>query len=132
MIFLELEDLLHTATRTLGAEPEVRDRGLLESALARPRASAFGADAYPAIHDKAAALLHSIARNHALVDGNKRLALGATIAFCGMNGVRLTLSENEAYELVVSVAAGNLDEVPAISRALERGTRRVSRARPAS
>jgi len=132
VIFLELDDLLHVATRTLGAEPEVRDLGLLESALARPRASAFGGDAYPTIHDKAAALLHSVARNHALVDGNKRLSLGAMIAFYGMNGMRLALSEDDAYELVVAVAAGQLDEVPAIAEALEPGTRRVSRARPAS
>lgn len=132
MIFLELGDLLHIATRTLGAEPEVRDLGLLESALARPRAAAFGADAYPTVHDKAAALLHSLARNRALVDGNKRLALGATIAFYGMNGVRLALTEDEAYALIVAVAAGELDEVPAIAAALDRGTRRVSRARPAS
>ena len=81
MIFLDLEDLLHIARRTLGIEPVVRDHGLPESALARPQASAFGADAYPSIEEKAAALLHSLARNHALADGNKRLALAATIAF---------------------------------------------------
>jgi hypothetical protein len=78
-----LESLLHVAERALGATPQVRDHGLLESALARPRASALGRDAYPTIHEKAAALLHSIARNHALVDGNKRLALAATLAFYG-------------------------------------------------
>ena len=62
MIFLDLDALLHVARRTLGAEPEVRDYGLLESALARPQASAFGQDAYPTIHEKSAALLHSLAR----------------------------------------------------------------------
>ena len=81
MIYLELEDLLHVATRTLEAPPEIRDVGLLESTVARPRAIAFGEAAYPTIHQKAAALVHSLARNHALVDGNKRLALAATIAF---------------------------------------------------
>lgn len=81
MIFLDLDALMHVAQRTLGTEPDVRDLGLLESALARPQASAFGQDAYGDIHEKAAALLHSLARNHALIDGNKRLALGATIAF---------------------------------------------------
>lgn len=122
MIFLDLEDLLHVASRTLGAEPEVRDVGLLESALGRPRASTLGKDAYPSIHDKAAALLHSLARNHALVDGNKRLALAATVAFYGMNGMRLTLSNDEAYGLVMHVASGRLDDVPAIASALEAGT----------
>ena len=122
MIFLDLEDLLHVAERALGIAPVVRDHGLLESALGRPQASAFGEDAYPGIHEKAAALLHSLARNHALVDGNKRLALAGTIAFYGMNGIRLTLTNDEAYELVIRVATGELDEVPAIASQLERGT----------
>jgi death-on-curing protein len=119
VIYLDLEALLHVATRTLGAEPEVRDPGLLESALARPRASAFGADAYDGIHEKAAALLHSVARNRALVDGNKRLALAATLAFYGMNGIRLTLTNDEAYDLVINVATGQLDEVATIAPPLE-------------
>ena len=122
MIFLELDELLHVARRTLGIEPEVRDIGLLESALARPQASAFGEDAYPTFHEKAAALLHSLARNHALVDGNKRLALAATIAFYGMNGVRVTLSNDRAYSLVIDVAAGNIDDVPTIASLLEAST----------
>ena len=119
MIFLDLELLLHVASRTLGGDPAVRDYGLLESALARPQASAFGEDAYPDIHHKAAALLHSLARNHALVDGNKRIALAATIAFFGMNGIRLTLSNDEAYDLVMSVATGALEDVPDIAAALQ-------------
>lgn len=123
MIFLDLEDLLHVAARTLGAQPEVRDHGLLESALARPQASAFGQDAYPDTHEKAAALLHSLARNHALVDGNKRLALAATMAFYGMNGIRLTLTDADAYDLVIDVAIGRLDDVPAIAAVLRANTR---------
>jgi death-on-curing protein len=122
MIFLDLEGLLHVAERTLGMAPVVRDHGLLESALARPQATVFGDDAYPGIHAKAAALLHSLARNHALVDGNKRLALAGTIAFYGINGLRLTLTNDEAYRLVMSVATGELDEVPTIAAVLERGT----------
>ena len=70
----------------------MRDHGLLEAALARPQASAFGADAYESLEAKAGALLHSLARHHALVDGNKRLALAGTIAFSGLNGYRLTLT----------------------------------------
>lgn len=118
MIYLDLDDLLHIAGRTLG-EVAVRDVGLLESALARPAASAFGEDAYPSVQAKAAALLHSIARNHALIDGNKRLALAAVIAFYGLNGKRLTLSNDETYELVMSVAAGDLDDVPDIATRFE-------------
>src|SRR5205085_2798920 len=122
VIYLDLEEVLHVAGRTLGGDPEVRDHGLLESALARPQAWAFGKEAYPAHHEKAAALLHSLARNHALVDGNKRLALAATLAFFGLNGVRLTHSNDEAYRLVMSVATGELEDVAVIAVVLERGT----------
>ena len=119
MIFLNLDELLYIAARTVGAEPEVRDLGLLVSALARPQASAFGEDAYPTIHEKAAALLHSVARHHALVDGDERLALAAAIAFHGINGMRLTLTNDEAYDLVIDVASGALDDVPTIASVLE-------------
>ncbi len=124
MIFLDLEELLYLAEQTLGSSPVVRDHGLLQSALARPQASAFGKDAYPGIHDKAASLLHSLARNHALVDGNKRLSLAGVIAFYGMNGIRLTLTNEQAYRLVMSVATGEMDDVSAIASALERATAR--------
>ena len=122
MIFLDLDALLYVARRTLGTGPEIRDRGLLESALARPRASAFGEAAYADIHEKAGALLHSLARNHALIDGNKRLALGATIAFYGLNGMRLTLTNDQAYDLIIEVASGEKDDVPAIASVLKRHT----------
>ena len=122
MIYLTLPELLHTAERALGSEPDVRDYGLLESAAARPQASAFGGDAYPDLDAKAAALLHSLARNHALVGGNKRLALAADIAFCGVNGRRLRLTNDEAYELVIRVAAGYLDSVDVIAARLRTAT----------
>jgi len=122
VIYLALPELLHIAVRVIGTEPEVRDYGLLESALARPRATAFGSDAYPVLDAKAAALLHSLARSHALVDGNKRLALAATIAFYGVNGRRLTLTNDGAYELIMSVAEGKLDSVDDIAAVLARAT----------
>lgn len=115
MIYLTLPELMHVAERTLGGDVTVRDPGLLHSALARPQATAFGADAYATLEEKAAALLHSIARNHALLDGNKRLALAGTIAFLGVNGHRLIMTNDQAYELVVDVAAGELDEVAEIA-----------------
>jgi death on curing protein len=65
----------------------------------RPQATAFGKDTHPSLDANAAALLHSMARSHALVDGNKRLALAAVIAFCGLNGRRLTLTNDQAYGL---------------------------------
>jgi death-on-curing protein len=123
VIYLDLDDLLHVARRVVGDHVAVRDIGLLEAASARPRASAFGADAYPTLPDKAAALLHSLVRNHALIDGNKRLGLASVLAFLGLNGWRLTLTNDEAYDLVVAVATGQLDDVPAISAALAQGCR---------
>jgi death on curing protein len=123
VIYLTLPELLHVAQRALGSEPQVRDAGLLESALVRPQATAFGTDAYPDLDAKAAALLHSLARNHGLVDGNKRLALAGVIALYGVNGRRLTLSNNEAYDLVIAVADGRLDAVGQIAARLVNATR---------
>ena len=105
--YLGLEDLL-TLVRALKAGP-VGDLGLLDSAAARPRSSAFGQDAYPTIELKAAALLHSVAGNHALVDGNKRLAWLAAVVFLDLNGHRPGLSDDAAFELVMDVAKGAAD-----------------------
>ena len=122
MIYLTLPELLYVAERTLGPEVPVRDHGLLESALARPQATVFGRDAYDGLEEKAGALLHSLARNHGLVDGNKRLALAATIAYLGLNGYRLTLTNAEAYSLVMEVASGEVDDVATISERIRAGT----------
>ena len=88
MIYLTLPELLYVGERAIG-DVQVRDVGLLEAALIRPQATAFGNDAYPDLDGKAAAFMHSLARAHALVDGNTRLALAGLIAFLGMNGRRL-------------------------------------------
>jgi death-on-curing protein len=122
VIYLTLPDLLHVAERTLGGDFVVRDYGLLDTAVARPRATAFGKDAYPTLDGKAAALVHSLARNHALVDGNKRLALAALIAFYGLNGRRLTLTNDAAYELIIDVATGQLDTADDIAAVLAAAT----------
>ena len=123
MIYLSVPELLHVAERTLGFEPKVRDIGLLDAAAARPSASVLGRDAYRDLDAKAAALLHSLARNHSLMDGNKRLALAGVIAFYGVNGRRLTLTNDEAYELVMAVADGSLDDVDPIASRLRPGTK---------
>jgi death on curing protein len=116
--YLSEADLVDIALGVIG-EIEIRDRGLLASAAARPRTSAFGEDAYPTFADKAAALMHSIARNHALIDGNKRLAWSATRIFCLLNGRDLKFTVDEAEALVVAVARGDL-EVPEIAAAIEK------------
>ncbi|MGI8678512.1 MAG: type II toxin-antitoxin system death-on-curing family toxin [Jatrophihabitans sp.] len=124
MIYLTYAELLHVAERAMGGPPVVRDAGLLESAAARPQTSVFGDDAYPTLAEKAAALSHSIARNHALVDGNKRLALAGLIAFLGVNGQRLTLTNDEAYALIIAIATGDLNEVPDIAERIRAATER--------
>ena len=105
--YLSLEDLLDLVN-ALSAGP-VRDLGLLDSACHRPQASFFGQEAYPTLAAKAAALMHSLACNHALIDGNKRLALLATVVFLRINGYALDLTDEEAFDITVSVAAGQLD-----------------------
>ena len=105
--YLDLEDLL-SMIRALGIGP-VRDLGLLDSAAGRPRASAFAEDAYPTIELKAAALLHSLARNHPLVDGNKRLSWLAVVVFLDLNGCEVTLNDEEAFQLVMDVACDDIE-----------------------
>lgn len=119
--FLDLDDLLELATALLGDPPPVRDLGLLASAAERPRASAFGEDAYPDIWTKSAALLQSLLKNHPLVDGNKRLAWLSTAVFLGLNGHDMTAAENDrVHDVVIAIAAGNheLDEIAAMLRQL--------------
>lgn len=117
--FLDLEDLLGLV-RALRTGP-VRDVGLLDSASGRPRSTAFGEDAYPSLALKAAALLHSLARNHSLVDGNKRLAWLATVVFLDLNSYEVGVSDDDAFELVMAAAEGSI-EVADIARRL--GVRR--------
>ncbi|MGH7692900.1 MAG: type II toxin-antitoxin system death-on-curing family toxin [Candidatus Dormibacteria bacterium] len=105
--YLNLEDLL-ALVQALDVGP-VRDVGLLDSSAARPRSSAFGDDAYPSLDLKAAALLHSIARNHALVDGNKRLAWLATVVFLDVNHHVPGLGDQAAFELVMATAQGMVE-----------------------
>ena len=104
--YLSLEDVLNLAA-ALGVGP-VRDIGLLDSACHRPRSGFMGQEAYPNLRAKAAALMHSLACNHALLDGNKRLALLATVVFLRINGHRLALSDDEAFDLTLGVATGQL------------------------
>ena len=105
--FLDLDDVVDLAIALLGDPAPIRDIGLLGSAVARPQTTAFGQDAYPDIWTKAAALLHSIVGNHALVDGNKRLGWLATAVFLEINGVEISRASNDdVYDLVIDVAAG--------------------------
>ncbi len=112
--YLSVDDLVEIAAGVLG-EVQIRDAGLLASAAARPSTTLFGADAYQTFAEKAAALMHSLslAGNHALVDGNKRLAWSAMRAFCLLNGRDIRYLVDAAEAFVLAVAAGEL-EVPEI------------------
>ena len=103
-ILLGHEDLLRIVDR-LGLV--VRDTGLLAAAAARPRASAFGEEAYPGIVAKGAALMESIVRSHPLVDGNKRLGWLSLVITLDLNGLRVDAPDDEAVGLTVAVAAGS-------------------------
>jgi death-on-curing protein len=116
--FLTVEEALVIGAAATGGPIELRDVGLLEAALARPRASVFGEDAYPTLDEKAAALLQSLVGNHALIDGNKRIAFACTAVFLGVNGMPLTLDEDAAFDLVMEIATGDLLDVPDIARRL--------------
>lgn len=105
--YLDLDDLV-SLVRALDVGP-VRDIGLLDSAAARPRSSVFGQDAYPTLALKAAALLHSIARNHPLVDGNKRLGWLAAVVFLDLNSAAPQVTQDTAFDLVMDVARGDAD-----------------------
>lgn len=114
--YLTLDDVLAAAEAHLGHPAEVGDYGLLESAVARPQATVYGQDAYSTIHEKAAALLQSLATNHALVDGNKRTAFVATALFYALNGHHVSgRLEDELFDLVLAVATRELDTVQTIA-----------------
>ncbi|CAN5661077.1 type II toxin-antitoxin system death-on-curing family toxin [soil metagenome] len=116
---LDLDDLLRAAEVALGRPPEVRDVGLLEAAVARTRATVYGEDAYPDLHAKAAALLHSIVTGHALIDGNKRLGWVGVRLFYRMNGHDLRMPGEDAFDLVTAIASGNIREIGDIAAPLE-------------
>lgn len=105
--YLHLRDLL-TIIDEYGLQA-VRDVGLLDSASHRPQTTVFGDDAYLTLDEKAAVLLESIVRNDPLVDGNKRLGWLVAYVFYGCNGVELTPPLDDAYDLVIGVAAGDVD-----------------------
>ncbi|HEC08689.1 MAG TPA: type II toxin-antitoxin system death-on-curing family toxin [Acidimicrobiales bacterium] len=119
--YLDLDDLIRLAGVLVGEPPPVRDIGLLGAAVARPRTTVGGSDAYPDLWTKAAALLQSVVSSHALIDGNKRLGWLATAVFLEINGHSLAEAEqSEIYDLVMGVARGStsLEEIASDLRSL--------------
>jgi death-on-curing protein len=105
--YLDIDDVMEII-RFLNVGP-VRDVGLLDSAINRPLSSAFGEDAYATLDLKAAALLHSLTKNHALIDGNKRIAWLCTVVFCDLNDAESDLSDDDAFQLVWDIASTHMD-----------------------
>jgi death-on-curing protein len=118
--YLQLEDLLQLAADV--GELVVRDVGLLEAAARRPQTTLYGQEAYPDLVDKAAVLLESLTRNHALMDGNKRIGWLAAVVFLELNDTTLDAPDDEAYDLVIAVSTGAIDHVAA-ARILQRWAR---------
>jgi death-on-curing protein len=119
--YLDLDDLIALATGLLGDPPPIRDVGLLGSAAARPQTTLGGDDAYPDVLTKAAAMLQSILKNHALIDGNKRLGWLATATFLELNGVAVThIGNDDVYGFVMEIAAGShqVDDIAEMLRRL--------------
>lgn len=97
-----------------GGSLGLRDKGLLESALAQPQASFFGESLHPTIAEQAAAYLYHICKNHPFIDGNKRAAFGVMIAFLEVNNCSLNLANNQLYNLVLDVAESKIDKLQLI------------------
>lgn len=117
---MTLEEALVVITAVHGGDPldYVRDTVLLQSALERPRATLFGRDAYPGVYAKGAALLHSLLRNHALLDGNKRTGWILCVLFFQINGYEERYDEDAMFDVILSIAAGELEEVGDIAARL--------------
>ena len=108
-LFFTLDEALaihaHQITR-YGEALGVRDRGLLESALAMPPASFAGEELHPSLPEQAAAYLFHLMKNHPFVDGNKRVGLACSLAFLRLNGVRVRATDDDLVDLVIGVAEG--------------------------
>lgn len=120
MKYLTAQEVLDLAELACGGQQvAVRDLGLLSSAVHRPQSQMFGVEAYTDLFQKAAGLLQSLAVNHPLVDGNKRMAWMSTVVFLDINGADMVeVDQDEAYKLVIEVAMGSLEDVDQIARRL--------------
>lgn len=113
--YLTLQQGRDIAEAAIGAPAQVREPGLLDSALSRPRTTVFGERAYPDLFTQAAAMFQSLAANHPLIDGNKRLAWTSLVVFLLLNGVTIETHDDTAYDFVIAVASGRLTDVAQIA-----------------
>lgn len=106
MDYVTIGQVMRINANVLMGYHRVREPELLESAVARPQASAFGQDAYATVYEKAAALLHSLVLNHPFTDGNKRTATLSALLFLRLNGIEKNWLDENAYWFVIAVANG--------------------------
>jgi len=109
MVHLKLVDVLYLHEQLIlqsGGSPGLRDRGGLEAALAQPRMTFGGADLYPTLVDKAAALCFSLVMRHPFVDGNKRVGYAAMRLLLDLNGWTIQAQVDDAEQIVLRLAAG--------------------------
>jgi death-on-curing protein len=130
--FLSLDEVLAIHAHQIdryGGSPGIRDVRLLESALAMPEATFSGEDLHPTLHEKAAAYLFHVVKNHPFVDGNKRAGLAVCLVFLALNGRRVRATDDDLVDLVLGVAKGELGkpDVAVFLKARSRGPRREAR-----
>ncbi len=112
---LTTEQALAIASEAIEGQVHVRDMGLLDAAVHRPRAAMFGTPLYDDLFQMAAALLHGLVTSHPLVDGNKRLGWLATWVFLAKNDVVVDAADDAVYDLVIRVASGAERDVGVIA-----------------
>ena len=113
MIILSKEQVLklHTSLiKTTGGSDGIRDEGMLDLALNNPFQSFGGKELYPSIQTKAARLCFGLVRNHAMLDGNKRLGTHVMLVFLALNGYELSYSQKELSDVILALASGNIGE----------------------
>ena len=108
---LSIEQLLELQSQSIrlhGGAQGIRDRGLIESALAQPHASFGGVELYPTLLEKAATLAFSLAKNHGFIDGNKRIAFSAMDVFLRINGWELETTADDGEATILGIASGEI------------------------
>jgi len=121
-LFLDVDDVIElhaTQLEIYGGSAGLRDRGLLESAVAQPQTSFGGEFAHDGLFAMAAAYLFHIVSNHAFVDGNKRAGMLSAMVFLDVNGINIDHPSEALYELTMGVAEGRIDK-SAVAAELER------------
>ena len=129
VVFLSQDEVLALHADQIeryGGSHGIRDTGLLNSALAMPRATFGGQWLHGSLHEMAAAHLYHLVQGHAFIDGNKRVGLMAMFAFLGLNSLRMDATEDELVEMVLGVAGGRVSKAE-VAVFIQRHTRRQRR-----